>query len=45
MAAVITLQALQGLSDSETVDAVTLDLRWKAACGLAVSGGRFTPRR
>jgi transposase len=32
MAAVITLQALQGLSDSETVDAVTFDLRWKAAC-------------
>ena len=41
MAAVITLQALQGLSDSETVDAVTFDLRWKAACGLAVSGGAF----
>ena len=33
MAAVITLQALHGLSDSETVDAVTFDLRWKAACG------------
>jgi hypothetical protein len=27
MASVITLQALQGLSDSETVDAVTFDLR------------------
>jgi hypothetical protein len=39
MAAVITLQALHGLSDSETVDAVTFDLRWKAACGLAVSAG------
>jgi hypothetical protein len=36
MAAVITLQALHGLSDSETVDAVTFDLRWKAACGLDV---------
>ena len=31
MAAVITLQALHGLSDSETVDAVLFDLRWKAA--------------
>jgi IS5 family transposase len=41
MASVITLQALHGLSDSETVDAVTFDLRWKAACGLAVSAGAF----
>ena len=41
MAAVITLQALHGLSDSETVDAVMFDLRWKAACGLAVSAGAF----
>jgi hypothetical protein len=41
MAAVITLQALHGLSDSETVDAVTFDLRWKTACGLAVSAGAF----
>ncbi len=43
MASVITLQALHGLSDSETVDAVTFDLRWKAACGLAVSAGSFHP--
>ena len=41
MAAVITLQALQGLSDSETVDAVTFDLRWKTACGLPVTAGGF----
>ena len=41
MAAVITLQALHGLSDSETVDAVTFDLRWKTACGMAVSAGAF----
>jgi hypothetical protein len=41
MAAVITLQALQGLSDNETVDAVTFDLRWKAACGLPVTVGAF----
>jgi IS5 family transposase len=47
MASVITLQALQalqalhGLSDNETVDAVTFDLRWKAACGLPVTAGAF----
>lgn len=43
MATVITLQALYGLSDSETVDAVTFDLRWKAACGLVVTDGAFHP--
>jgi Transposase DDE domain/Transposase domain (DUF772) len=43
IASVITLQALHGLSDSETVDAVTFDLRWKAACGLAVTAGAFHP--
>jgi transposase len=37
MASVITMQALHGLSDNETVDAVTLDLRWKAACGLPIT--------
>lgn len=41
MASVITLQALHGLSDHETVDAVTFDLRWKAACGLPVTAGAF----
>jgi transposase len=41
MASVITLQALHGLSDSETVDAVTFDLRWKSACGLPVTAGAF----
>lgn len=41
MAAVITLQALHGLSDSETVDAVTFDLRWKTACGMAVTATAF----
>ena len=43
MASVITLQALHGLSDAETVDAVTFDLRWKTACGLPVSAGAFHP--
>src|SRR5258708_26451235 len=37
MASVITLQALHGLSDNETVDAVTFDLRWKAAGGLPIT--------
>jgi len=41
MASVITLQALHGLSDNETVDAVTFDLRWKAACGLPITAGSF----
>ena len=43
MAAVITLQALQGLSDAETVDALSFDLRWKAACGLAGTAAAFHP--
>jgi Transposase domain (DUF772) len=41
MAVVITLQALHGLSDGETVDAVTFDPRWKTACGLPVTAGAF----
>jgi IS5 family transposase len=41
MATVITLQALHGLSDNETVDAVTFDLRWKAACGLPITAPAF----
>ncbi|HEY4006673.1 MAG TPA: IS1182 family transposase [Pseudonocardia sp.] len=43
MASVIVLQTLNGLSDSETVEAVTFDLRWKAACGLAVTAKGFHP--
>jgi hypothetical protein len=43
MAAVIVLQSLHGLSDTETVEAVTFDLRWKAACGLAVTAEAFHP--
>lgn len=41
MASVIVLQALHGLSDADTVDAVTFDLRWKAACGLPVTAAAF----
>ncbi len=36
MASVIVLQTLQGLSDREAADAVTFDLRWKAACGFVL---------
>jgi IS5 family transposase len=41
MAAVIVLQSLHGLSDAETVEALTFDLRWKAACGLPVTVAAF----
>ena len=41
MAAVIVLQTLHGLSDSETTDAVTFDLRWKAAIGWPVTQAAF----
>jgi IS5 family transposase len=43
VAAVIVLQTLHGLSDREAADAVTFDLRWKAACGVAVDAGSFHP--
>jgi hypothetical protein len=41
VAAAIMLQTLNGLSDRETAEAVTFDLRWKAALGLAVTSGAF----
>jgi len=43
VAAVIVLQTLHGLSDREAAEAVTFDLRWKAACGVAVDAGAFHP--
>ena len=43
IASVIVLQALNGFSDAEAVEAVTFDLRWKAACGLAITAGGFHP--
>jgi hypothetical protein len=43
VASVIVLQTLHGLSDTEAVEAVTFDLRWKAACGLAVTARGFHP--
>jgi hypothetical protein len=38
LAATVVLRALHGLSDFETVQQVRCDLRWKAACGLGLSG-------
>jgi hypothetical protein len=43
VASVLVLQALHGLSDRQAAEAVTFDLRWKAACGLAVDGAAFHP--
>ncbi|MGC0272653.1 transposase [Pseudactinotalea sp. Z1739] len=43
VAAVLVLQALHGLSDREATEAVTFDLRWKAACGLGVQSPAFHP--
>ena len=42
-AAVLVLQALHGLSDREAMTALRTDLRWKAACGLAVTASGFHP--
>ena len=43
IAAAIVLQTLHGLSDEAAAEALTFDLRWKAACGLAVTGKAFHP--
>lgn len=43
VATVIVLQTLHGLSDREAAEAVMFDLRWKAACGLAVTAASFHP--
>ena len=43
VASVIVLQALHGHSDREAVEAVTFDLRWKAACGYAIDAKGFDP--
>lgn len=43
VATVMVLQALNGLSDREAAEAVTFDLRWKAACGLGVEAAGFHP--
>jgi hypothetical protein len=43
LAAVVVLQALHGLPDSEAAQAVRCDLRWKAACGLGLLDAGFDP--
>src|SRR3954452_11766622 len=43
VAAVLVLQALHGLSDRQTAEAVTFDLRWKGAVGLPVTAAAFHP--
>src|SRR3954447_23625125 len=43
VATVLVLQALHGLSDREAADAVMYDLRWRGACGLAVTAAAFHP--
>src|SRR5215203_4266219 len=41
VAAVLALQALEGRSDREAVEALTFDLRWKAACDWPVTVAGF----
>jgi hypothetical protein len=41
IASVIVLQSLYGHSDREAVEALTFDLRWKAACGYAIDAKGF----
>ncbi|WP_343926020.1 transposase, partial [Rhodoglobus aureus] len=43
IASVMVLQTLHSLSDRETAEAVTFDLRWKAACGFALTEASFHP--
>jgi len=43
VASVLVLQALHGLSDRQAAESVMFDLRWKAACGLAVDRAAFHP--
>src|SRR5450756_330255 len=43
LAVTVVLQALYGLPDSEAVQALRGDLRWKAACGLGLLDPGFDP--
>ncbi|HEY3689300.1 MAG TPA: transposase, partial [Pseudonocardiaceae bacterium] len=43
VASVMVLQRLYNLSDREAMEALRFDLRWKAACGLAVTDTGFHP--
>ena len=42
-ASVLLLQTLYNVSDREAVEALTFDLRWKAACGFAIDAAGFHP--
>jgi IS5 family transposase len=41
VASVLVLQQLEGLSDRQSVEALRTDIRWKAACGLALDDEGF----
>jgi hypothetical protein len=43
VAAVLVLQALEGRTDRDAAEALTFDLRWKAACGWPVAAAGFHP--
>ena len=43
VAAVLVLQALEGRSDRDAAEALTFDLRGKAACGLPINASGFHP--
>jgi hypothetical protein len=43
VATVLVLQAMEGRSDREAAEALTFDLRWKAACGLPIAAAAFHP--
>jgi IS5 family transposase len=43
VASVLVLQQLEGLSDRQAVEALRSDIRWKAACGLALDDEGFHP--
>ena len=43
VATVLVLQSLEGLSDRDALQALTTDLRWKVAAGLAITDLGFHP--
>jgi IS5 family transposase len=43
VATVMVLQSLEGLSDRDAVDALRTDLKWKVACGVALTDEGFHP--
>jgi IS5 family transposase len=43
VATVMVLQALEGLSDRDAVDALRTDIKWKVACGLSLVDEGFHP--